>query len=1068
MTSKMRLSAKLAALTCLIAPILCLAETGAVIHPDLAAALVQTADDALIPVSLVLKQQLDFSALYPGVLSLSKSERRSRVISELRALAQSSQVSLLRDLRSLEKLGRANQFRPLWISNVVAAQVRAGDLPPLLARHSEIARANWDPPRPFYQVADVTNPTRSYPELDQISWGVQSIQAPQVWSLGIYGQGALIGNMDTGADYTHPDLADHIWVNPGEDVNGNGVIDTLDWNGIDNDGNGYIDDLRGWAFDTQSPEVMDGDPEGHGTATSGIVCGDGTGGNQTGVAPQATLMILKIFGASESGYWEAMQYGIMMEADVVTSSISYKWYYNPKPDYATMRQNADAELAAGVIRTNSIGNQGDQQDICPIPFNIATPGNCPPPWLHPDQTLIGGLSSTLGNGAFSSNYQILYYSGVGPAAWSLRDVLALDPLYPWQAAWPSTYNDYPYENGQYQALLKPDLAAPTNVLTTFPGGGYVTGFSGTSAATPHTGGTVCLMLAANPDATPEILAQVLMTTAIDMDPPGKDNNWGAGRLDAYGAVTLLLMEISGTVAGVISDSNSSEPIYQASVDIPDLQLWTQTNTSGHYLLPGVPPGLYDVRFAADGYDTLIIPQVLFKVAIVETLDVALAGPQIEVDPDSIFVSATQGDSLQIPLTVENTGSSDLTVTFQKEGDWIPFGIFSVIQAQAATQDGKLFGVEVVQNSIWVTGGNNDLEPNYLYRFSFGGELLDTLTQPASTSTWGWYDLAYDGEYLYGSSGSVIQGVDLEGALQDSISGPLNLHRALAYDPASDHFYVADNTADIVEIDRDGEPLDSWAHDLHVQGLAWHAQDLDGYPLYIFSQDGTGALLQVSKMNPATGEILIAAELTGSPLDQAGGAAISGDLAPSRWCFIGLVQGALDRIQIHSMNAYAPWLSIEPATEVIPPGGTLNATVLFDAGVLSAGSYEIDVLVLNNSALPEIDIPTELLVQPLAVGGNGGVALPISFAVGPSYPNPFNATTIIPFDIPQTSVVEVELFNTVGQSLGQIHTGVHLRGRATVPFDAANISSGIYFYRLKAAGVEGGAEFTHVGKLVVLK
>jgi len=121
-------------------------------------------------------------------------------------------------------------------------------------------------------------------------------------------------------DYTHPDLADHIWVNPGEDINGNGVVDSSDWNGIDDDLNGYVDDLRGWAFGANSPEVMDED--GHGTATAGIVLGDGTGGSVTGVAPEATMMILKNYVGGESQYWEAQQYAIMMGADVITSSVS--------------------------------------------------------------------------------------------------------------------------------------------------------------------------------------------------------------------------------------------------------------------------------------------------------------------------------------------------------------------------------------------------------------------------------------------------------------------------------------------------------------------------------------------------------------------------------------------------------------------------------------------------------------------------------------------------------------------------------------------------------------------------
>jgi len=1052
---------------CAVAQLLFSSAKGhTLVNSALTERLSSAAADELIPVTLVLQQQTDFPSLYSRVVALPKATRRARVISELKGLAKASQQSLRGDLRKLEKTGRAARIRPLWISNIIAAQIQAGEIPGLIARHPEIACANWDPVRPFSEIADLAPASLQPRELDQTSWGLIDIQAPQVWSLGYFGQGVVIGNIDTGVDYNHPDLANHIWVNPGEDLNGNGAVDTTDWNGIDDDGNGYVDDLRGWAFDTQTPDVMD--PDGHGTCTAGIVVGDGTNGNVTGVAPQAKVMILKIWAAGESGYWEAQQYAIDMGADVITSSMSYKWYQNPKPDYATMRQNTDAELEAGLIHANSIGNQGAEQSTCPIPFNIATPGNCPPPWLHPDQTLAGGVSSVLGNGAYGTNYQIKSYSGVGPAAWLLRDILDLDPTYAWQATWPALYDDYPYQNAQYLGLLKPDLAAPTDVIATTLGGGYTYGFNGTSAATPHTGGALCLMLSANPEATPETVARVLMETAIDMGPPGKDNNWGAGRLNVYNGVVELLMEISGTLTGVVSDSSTGEPIYPASVDIPDLQMWTQTDTSGHYLLAGIPAGWHNVRLAAEGYDTLITPQIEFSVAVIETLSVALTGPHILVEPDSISVAVAPGDSIQIPITVQNAGSSDLIVTFQKQGNWLPFAIFQQIQAQALTGDSKLFGVEVAGGSFWVTGGNNESEPNYLYRFSFAGQLLDTLLQPSATSTWGWYDLAYDGQYLYGSSGSQIQGVDLEGNLQTTITGPLSLHRALAYNPQTDHFYAADNTSDVIEFNRAGTQINAWPHDLHIQGLAWHSQDQDGYPLYIFSQDGTGALLQVSKMDPATGDIQMAADLIGGPYDQAGGAAITGELDPSRWCFVGLVQGPADRIQIHSLNAYAPWLSIEPMTEVIPPGGSLSATALFDASVVPLGIYNISLAILNNSANPQITIPTTLAVQYLSLGDQGSSPLPSVFTAGPAYPNPFNAQTVIPLDLSQTSRVEIELFNVLGESLGSIFGGELAPGRTLVRYDASRLSSGLYFFRVEAREVPGGAVFMQIGKIMVLK
>jgi len=199
----------------------------------------------------------------------------------------------------------------------------------------------------------------------------------------------------------------------------------------------------------------------------------------------------------------------------------------------------EATLAAGVIRANSIGNQGDDLNTHPIPWNISAPGNVPPPWLHPDQTLIGGLAAVMGCGAVDQNDVIKYYSGYGPSAW--ENIQQYYPTYPHPI--PPEYWDYPYDNGNYMGLLKPDVSAPTDVPTTSSSSntGYYSSFGGTSAATPHLGGSMALLLSVDPNGiTPDMLAEALMMGAVDLGPPGKDNRYGAGRLDLVESYNYLL------------------------------------------------------------------------------------------------------------------------------------------------------------------------------------------------------------------------------------------------------------------------------------------------------------------------------------------------------------------------------------------------------------------------------------------------------------------------------------------------------------------------------------------------
>ncbi len=478
----------------------------------------------------VLGERLTFGDfLEENVGRLPRGERQLHVAERLRAYADERQGALLALLGDLRASGDVSRVDQLWIANAVVFRGN-GTAVAAAAALSEVEYVAWDPVRDVSAYYDAACPAPAAPAPASTEPNIVEVQAEALWGLGFKGQGSVLLNIDDGVDYTHPDLAQRIWSNP---------LDPVD--GVDNDGNGLVDDEKGWDFVDGDNDPFPGTgffgTDTHGTNTAGIMVGDGSGGwKRTGMAPEAELVIARING--ETDHWFANQYGISVAVDCSSSSHSYKWSFSPKPNYHMHRIVQDMVLAAGIIHTNSIGNQGGDSFGHPVPFQISAPGLSPAPWRHPAQAQIdGGVSGVMGCGAVLQGDLPYFFSSHGPSAW--EDIAIYNGSYPWPQDPP--FWDYPYGGfgGAQQGLVKPDVVAPTEVQTTTVGGGYVN-FGGTSAATPHNGGALALLVSVNPAAEPRHLAQALQVTANDLGASGKDELFGAGSIRVLDAAKRLM------------------------------------------------------------------------------------------------------------------------------------------------------------------------------------------------------------------------------------------------------------------------------------------------------------------------------------------------------------------------------------------------------------------------------------------------------------------------------------------------------------------------------------------------
>jgi subtilisin family serine protease len=503
-----------------------------VMAPQLADRMAQAEPDELIRIYIIMERQADLAQLMALTKGLNKAERRQLVINRLREVAIEDQAEVLDLLERGQAQGKAARIRPLWLGNTVCC-LATSEIIGQVATLRGIGYINWDkrqkvlhdakgiapkppPPKLVKKVKNVIDQGMSIittalsekglPSASkEIPWNITKINADDVWALGYTGEGVLVSHLDTGVNYNHLDLRDHMW-----------------------DGSGVGMPHHGYDYVNSDTDPMD--DEGHGTHTAGTIAADGTAGSQVGVAPDATIMVFKIWDADGYGIrddaWSAMQYSSLWGADLI--SMSGGW---PHEDAAcSWRVKCDQLLAAGIVFVTSAGNGHPHPDTAhyQVPFDISTPADVPSPWYppwYPQPDSVHHHSSILAIGATNSLDNIASFSSYGPTEWSLTGCSGHD------------YDDYNYPPG----LLKPDVCAPGvsikslafNDTADYAG---PVGWAGTSMSCPHVAGTLALMLSKNPNLTPVQMDSILEVTALDRGPAGRDSLYGAGRIDALAAV----------------------------------------------------------------------------------------------------------------------------------------------------------------------------------------------------------------------------------------------------------------------------------------------------------------------------------------------------------------------------------------------------------------------------------------------------------------------------------------------------------------------------------------------------
>ncbi|MCD6374750.1 MAG: S8 family peptidase [Caldisericaceae bacterium] len=360
---------------------------------------------------------------------------------------------------------------------------------------SEVLEVNFEPK---VKIAVPIPPYVTNDPFIERQYYLDKILAKYVWTLAEQisppDRPILIGIVDTGIDYLHPEMEPALYINPGEDVDGDGQFTSADLNGLDDDGNGFVDDVRGWDFSYASDSVA-GDNDirppnaggyeilSHGTHVAGIA--GAMANNELGISGIARGY--KIIGTKHSldddlshGYlynaYDGILYCAKLGADVVNCSWGGPGYYDLAQKLIDMVRED-----YGTIVVAAAGNDNNNND----------------------------------------NHH--FYPG------DLNGVVTVAALGP---------DDRKASFSNYGNVI--DISAPgVGILSTihYYKGGYAT-WQGTSMASPVVAGSIALLKYFFPDLSPDELAQKVLDAADPLDDlnPSYQGLLGAGRVNIYNAI----------------------------------------------------------------------------------------------------------------------------------------------------------------------------------------------------------------------------------------------------------------------------------------------------------------------------------------------------------------------------------------------------------------------------------------------------------------------------------------------------------------------------------------------------
>ena len=436
--------------------------------------------------------------------------------------------------------------------------------------------------------------------------------------------------------------------------------------------------------------------------------------------------------------------------------------------------------------------------------------------------------------------------------------------------------------------------------------------------------------------------------------------------------------------GTVNNLGTGQPVEGAIVET-EHGFTAITDENGNWRISDALADIpFDITAFAQGFNDST--EYNFQVAEDDSLEINfdLLNPEFVSSRWNLNTMLDPDRETELEFRVDNTGNGPLFWNVDRrligDANAEPWEMRRSYSIGDTLMDSRLQGAVYVDEHFYIAGSND--RAAQIYVLDKDGVLVRQFDQFGVGETYGYKDLAYDGEWIWGAVDRNVFAFTPDGELMREFEGPFNPTNNLAWDTDREILWISSTTTDIVAMDRDGNQLSELNRmGIRQYGLTYWPEDPDGYQLYLFAKLDSGADQAVLKMNVETNDTMSVAILEPQAGGRAAAAFCTNTYDVYSWVFMGVANdGRQDRIDIWQLEARKEWFGVE----IVNGEERETAT----AGTLQTAEFADFVLNLSSIALPETTFVAELFFSHNADSGQAHIAVELD-VIGPMPPRPFD-------------------------------------------------------------------------------